>query len=239
MRNKDQLDEDASRRLHLNPLRILDSKNPQVQNVVKGAPLLINFLSEEAKDHLAALQELLDAAQVNYVLNPRLVRGLDYYNRTVFEWVSTELGTQGTVCAGGRYDSLVEQMGGKATPAAGFAIGLERLHSLVAESLATQTKQIDAYIVALGESALRYGLYLAGEIRTKFPNLAIQMNCGGGSIKTQMKRADRSGARLALIIGEQEVAQQQVSVKYMQTDGQQQAISKDVLMELLQNEKKE
>ena len=175
--------------------------------------------------------------QINYVINPRLVRGLDYYNRSVFEWVSTELGAQGTVCAGGRYDNLVEQLGGRVSFAAGFALGLERLHSLVAESLSAQTKQIDAFIIMLGEPAERYGLHLAGEIRTKFPNLAIQMNCGGGSIKTQMKRADRSGARLALIVGEQEVVQQQISVKYMQTDVQQQTVSEDALMELLQNEK--
>lgn len=235
--HEENLDDDARKRMHTNPLRVLDSKNPQVQEITAKAPVLLDYLGVEEKEHFQALQEGLDAMQISYHVNPHLVRGLDYYNRTVFEWVSTELGAQGTVCAGGRYDNLVAQMGGRATPAAGFAIGLERLHSLVEANLQAQAGNIDAYLIVLGAAASTYAMQLAEEIRTKLPNLAIQMNCGGGSIKAQMKRADRSGARLALIVGEDEVSQQQVAIKYLLGDQPQQKVSKDVLMNLLRDEK--
>ena len=235
--HQENLDDDARKRMHTNPLRVLDSKNPQVQEITAKAPVLLEYLGVEEKEHFQALQEGLDAMQISYHVNPHLVRGLDYYNRTVFEWVSTELGAQGTVCAGGRYDNLVAQMGGRATPAAGFALGLERLHSLVEANLFAQAGNIDAYLIVLGASASTYAMQLAEEIRSKLPNLAIQMNCGGGSIKAQMKRADRSGARLALIVGEDEISQQQVAIKYLLSDQPQQIVSKDVLMDLLRDEK--
>ena len=231
--NEAELDEDARKRVHTNPLRVLDSKNPQVQEITAQAPVLLDYLGKAEQEHFAELQSNLDKLQIPYQINPRLVRGLDYYNRTVFEWVSTELGAQGTVCAGGRYDHLVEQMGGRATPAAGFAVGLERLHSLVEQNLQNEVKQIDIYLVALGDNAGTYIMQLAEQIRTELPNLAIQMNCGGGSIKSQMKRADRCGARLALIAGDDEVAQQQVAIKYLLSDQPQQIVSKDVLVDLL------
>ncbi len=230
------LDEDARKRLHTNPLRVLDSKNPQVQDITAQAPVLLDYLGEQEQEHFAALQASLDTLHISYQINPRLVRGLDYYNRTVFEWVSTELGAQGTVCAGGRYDQLVEQMGGRATPAAGFAVGLERLHSLAEKNLLTEIKVIDIYLVALGDNAVAYTMELAEQIRTELPNLAIQMNCGGGSIKSQMKRADRCGARLALIAGDDEVAQQQITIKDLLGDQPQRTVSKDALVELLKVE---
>jgi histidyl-tRNA synthetase len=231
--HQDVLDEDASKRLHANPLRVLDSKNPDVQAIVADAPKLLDFLDQEAKDHFDSMRQLLDQMGVEYIVNPTLVRGLDYYNRTVFEWVSTELGAQGTICAGGRYDGLVEQMGGKDTRAAGFAVGLERLLSLVEQQMTDSVQQIDAYFVALGEEASRYGFQLLAKIRQQLPDCAIQMNCGGGSIKAQMKRADRSGARLALIVGEDEVNNQQISVKHLQEKQQQQVLSENELLQLL------
>lgn len=232
---QDQLDDDARKRLHTNPLRILDSKTPEVQTAVADAPKLLDYLDAEAKEHFLNLQELLNGMHIDYQINPHLVRGLDYYNRTVFEWVSTGLGAQGTVCAGGRYDQLVEQLGGRATAAAGFALGLERLHSLIQGQLQEQVTAIDAYLIMLGESTQQFGIELVQRIRSELPSIAVQMNCGGGSIKAQMKRADRSGASLALIIGEEEVAQRQVSVKFLQTEAAQQTVSEDALMELLQN----
>ena len=229
----DALDEDARNRMHANPLRVLDSKNPQVQAIVENAPLLIDFLDQEAKDHFESMQQSLDKLGVKYSVNPTLVRGLDYYNRTVFEWVTTELGAQGTICAGGRYDNLVEQMGGKATPAAGFAVGLERLLSLVEQQITEGVKSVDAYFVALGDEASHYGFQLLAKIRQELPDCAIQMNCGGGSIKAQMKRADRSGARLALIVGEDEVSNRQVAVKHLQTQEPQQILSENELLQFL------
>jgi histidyl-tRNA synthetase len=234
--HQDVLDEDARKRLHANPLRVLDSKNPGVQAIVADAPKLLDFIDMEAKGHFDSMLQLLDQMGVEYIVNPTLVRGLDYYNRTVFEWVTTELGAQGTICAGGRYDSLVEQMGGKATRAAGFAIGLERLLSLVESQLTDSVQEIDAYFVALGEEASRYGFQLLAKIREQLPDCAIQMNCGGGSIKAQMKRADRSGARLALIVGEDEVNNQQIAVKHLQEKQPQQVMSENELLQLLKSQ---
>ena len=214
----DKLDEDAQRRLHTNPLRILDSKNPEVQQLIKNAPLLFDYLDTEAKEHFERLLAMLVQVGIQVQHNPTLVRGLDYYNRTVFEWITTQLGAQGTICAGGRYDSLVGQMGGRDTPAAGFAIGIERLHSLVEQVLATQTPQLDGYVVVLGDVATEYAVAVCQQIRSSCPHLAIQMNCGGGSIKSQMKRADRAQARLAIIIGDDEVNKRQVTIKHLQAD---------------------
>ena len=234
-----ELDEDGRKRMHSNPLRVLDSKNPQVQEITAQAPMLLDYLGDAEQEHFAALQAGLDRLQIAYQINPRLVRGLDYYNRTVFEWVSTDLGAQGTVCAGGRYDQLVEQMGGKPTPAAGFAVGLERLHSLVEARLASKTGAVDVYLIALGDAAADYLLQLAERIRTELPKLAVQMNCGGGSIKAQMKRADRSGARLALIAGDEEVGQGQVALKYLLSDQPQRTVAEQAIIELLKDENKE
>ncbi|MDW3096405.1 MAG: histidine--tRNA ligase [Gammaproteobacteria bacterium] len=231
--HQNDLDDDARKRMHANPLRVLDSKNPEVQSIVSNAPKLIDYLDEEAKDHFDALRDLLRQMNIEFVVNPTLVRGLDYYNRTVFEWVSTELGAQGTICAGGRYDNLVQQLGGKATYAAGFAVGLERLLSLTEKQLNYALKSVDAYFVALGEDASSYGFQLLAKIREQLPDCAIQMNCGGGSIKAQMKRADRSGARLALIVGEDEVSKQQIAVKHLQTNEPQQVLSENELLQLL------
>ena len=236
--HQDQLDEDASNRLHSNPLRILDSKNPHMQALVANAPLLSDHLNTESSEHFHQLRERLDELQVSYRVNSHLVRGLDYYNRTVFEWVSTDLGAQGTICAGGRYDDLVAQLGGRATAAAGFAVGLERLSSIVTAQLDAANEPLDAYFVAVGEDEARHAMKIVEQIRDQLPGYAVQMNCGGGSIKSQMKRADRSGARLALIIGKDEYSKQQVSIKNLQADIGQKTIPENILMEQLERERR-
>lgn len=211
---RDQLDEDSQRRLATNPLRVLDSKDPATQAVLQGAPSLPDFLDDESRDHFQQLQALLTAAGVPFEINPRLVRGLDYYCKTVFEWVTTSLGAQGTVCAGGRYDGLVEQLGGKATPAVGFAMGMERLVLLLEVAGAVQhlSPAPDVYIVSEDASA---ALLLAEFLREQVPTLRVLCHCGGGKFKKQMKRADDVGARFALILGESEIASGQVSIKYL------------------------
>ena len=210
----EMLDEDSQRRLHSNPLRILDSKNAATQAILDDGPSLEDFLDDEAKADFARLCELLQAAGVKYVVNRRLVRGLDYYNKTVFEWVTQQLGAQGTVCAGGRYDGLVEQLGGKATPAIGCAMGLERLALLLMEQGdATVTPSVDVYVVAVGSEAQSIALTATENIREQQSQLCIVQHAGGGSFKSQMKKADKSGARVALIWGEDEVAAQTVTVK--------------------------
>jgi len=232
----DRLDEDARGRLQTNPLRILDSKNPEVQAVVKSAPLLMDYLDQEALEHFEQLKTQLTALSIPFHVNPTLVRGLDYYNRTVFEWVSNSLGAQGTVCAGGRYDGLVEQLGARATPAAGFAIGIERLFSLVEDQMADQAPKLSAYLVAVGEGSTAAAFALAERIRQQQPTFTVQMNCGGGSIKSQMKRADRSGAQVALILGESELESGLVTVKFLQQDQPQQQLSLDQLvMQITEN----
>ena len=208
------LDEDSQRRLHSNPLRILDSKSPQTQALLDGGPTLTDFLDEEANTDFARLCELLDAAGVAYVVNRRLVRGLDYYNKTVFEWVTDRLGAQGTVCAGGRYDGLVKQLGGKPTPAVGFAMGMERLVLLLAEQGAVaDAATVDVYVVAVGRDAELMALMSTERVREENPQLRIMQHAGGGSFKSQMKKADKSGARVALIWGEDEVAAHAVTIK--------------------------
>jgi histidyl-tRNA synthetase len=212
--HEDALDDDSRRRLDRNPLRILDSKNPAMQALVAGAPQLTGYLGEDSAAHFAALRSLLDAAGVSYTVNPRLVRGLDYYGRTVFEWITDQLGAQGAVCAGGRYDGLVAQLGGEPTPAIGFAIGLERLvdlHALAGHAAAGTVP--DVYLVAVGDAALRAGLRLAEDLRDASPPLRVEFHCGGGGFKAQMRRADRSGAAVAVIIGDDEVQAGTAGVK--------------------------
>jgi len=213
--HRDALDEDSQRRLESNPLRILDSKAAQTQALLDGAPSLAEYLDEAAAAHFARLRELLDAAGVTYRVNPRLVRGLDYYNYTVFEWVTDLLGAQGTVCAGGRYDTLVEQMGGKPTPGVGFAMGVERLVLLIeaAATVPEQSSEADIYLVSFGDDAQREAVVAGENLRDAFPGLRIVQHNGGGSFKSQMKKADRSGARIALIWGEDEIAAGSVTLK--------------------------
>ncbi len=224
----DQLDEDSQRRLESNPLRVLDSKNPQTQALLADAPRLADFLNEDAQAHFSGLRALLDAAGVPYVINPRLVRGLDYYGLTVFEWTTDKLGAQGTVCAGGRYDGLVEQLGGKPAPAVGFAMGIERLLLLIQtlERVPPElARQVDVYLVTLGDAAAVAGFRLAEQLRDALPGLRLVVHCGGGSFKSQFKKADKSGALFALILGEDEAAAQQIGIKPLRTEGQQENIA--------------
>ncbi|GAA5445522.1 histidine--tRNA ligase [Microbulbifer sp. NBRC 101763] len=234
--HREQLDEDSQRRLERNPLRILDSKNTQTQELLADAPCLLDFLDEESTAHFTQLRALLDAAGVKYEINSKLVRGLDYYGKTVFEWVTDSLGAQGTVCAGGRYDGLVEQMGGKATPAVGFGLGAERL-VLMLETLEvlpdSLAQQVDAYLVAVGD-VQSAALAAAEQLRDELPWLRLQAHCGGGSFKSQMKKADKSGADYALIIGEDEAANGQITVKYLRSEQQQQTLQLNELAALLQ-----
>jgi histidyl-tRNA synthetase len=211
---KDRLDEDSLRRLVQNPLRILDSKNPDMQELVAGAPVMLDYLDADSAQHFDELKALLEAAQVSYTVNPRLVRGLDYYNRTVFEWLTDALGSQGAVCSGGRYDGLVEQLGGRTVAAIGCAIGVERLVGLFEIcGNSAALREPDVYIVTVGAAALRRGLELAETLRDALPALKFEMNLGDGSFKTQLKRADKSGAACALILGETEVRENCASLK--------------------------
>ncbi|MBY7869393.1 histidine--tRNA ligase [Vibrio fluvialis] len=221
----DVLDEDCKRRMHTNPLRVLDTKNPDIQAILGDAPRLSEYLGEESKAHFAGLCELLDAAGIEYTVNERLVRGLDYYNRTVFEWMTESLGSQGTVCGGGRYDGLVEQLGGKATPAVGFAMGLERL-VLMMETLGNTDvrRNVDVYMVTAGEGTLTAGMKLVEELREQVPGLRVMTHFGGGNFKKQFKRADKVGAAVALVLGENEVAGKTVVLKDL-AGGEQETIS--------------
>jgi histidyl-tRNA synthetase len=226
----DALDDDSRRRLDSNPLRILDSKNPDMQSLLTAAPSLPDYLDDESREHFTALRGLLDAAGIRYELNPRLVRGLDYYSKTVFEWVTDQLGAQGTICAGGRYDGLVEYLGGKPVPAVGFALGLERLLGLLAAGgVDLPGNDPHVYLVMDGEQATERGMVFAEELRAALPGLRLQVNCGAGSFKSQFKRADRSGAIFALVIGDSEAAQQQVIVKPLRSDaGQELLLQQDI-----------
>lgn len=232
----DQLDEDSQRRLSTNPLRILDSKNAQTQALLADAPTLADYLDEESRTHFEGLKARLDAVGIAYEINPKLVRGLDYYGRTVFEWVTDKLGAQGTVCAGGRYDGLVGQFGGKPTPGVGFATGVERL-VLLLETLelvpASLCREPHAYICAFGEAAELSALALAERLRDALPGLRLLVNAGGGSFKSQFKKADKSGARFALILGENELASRMVGFKPLRDDSEQQNIAWDALPERL------
>ncbi len=231
---KNQLDEDSIRRLEQNPLRILDSKNPDMRAIVDAAPVMLDYLDEESAVHFAGLKGLLDAAGVQYTVNPRLVRGLDYYSRTVFEWVTDALGAQGAVCSGGRYDGLVEKLGGRATPAIGWAMGIERLVALYeASGGEAPSSNVDVYIAALGDGTLERAFSLAEDLRDNIAGVRIEMNLGGGSFKSQMKRADKSGAEIALILGEQELADGCVGFKAMRSTEEQISVAFDQLAETL------
>ncbi|MEZ8010569.1 MULTISPECIES: histidine--tRNA ligase [Vibrio] len=210
----DVLDEDCKRRMHTNPLRVLDTKNPDVQAILGDAPRLSEYLGEESKQHFAGLCELLDAVGIEYQVNERLVRGLDYYNRTVFEWITDSLGAQGTVCGGGRYDGLVEQLGGKATNAVGFAMGLERLVLMMETLELTEVRRsVDVYMVAAGEGTMIAGMQLANQLRDNVEGVRVMNHFGGGNFKKQFKRADKVGAVVALVLGENEVADNTVVLK--------------------------
>jgi histidyl-tRNA synthetase len=220
-----KLDEDSQRRLHSNPLRILDSKNPDMQELIEAAPKLNDHLDATSRTHFADLCAMLSDLGIKYVINPRLVRGLDYYNRTVFEWTTDQLGAQGTVCAGGRYDGLVAQLGGRDTSAVGFALGLERLIALLDDEHINQSaKQPHAYLIMVGAAAERIGFRLSEQLRNTITGLRLVMNTGGGSLKSQLKRADRSGAYLALILGDDELQAQTISIKPLRNEQNQETI---------------
>ncbi|MDB4077450.1 histidine--tRNA ligase [Porticoccaceae bacterium] len=234
---KDSLDEDSQRRLLSNPMRILDSKNQDTQALLNDAPKLADFIDQESRDHFQQLCAVLDAAKISYEINPRLVRGLDYYSKTVFEWVTTSLGAQGTVCAGGRYDGLVEQLGGKPCPGVGFAMGVERLVLLLDELAVVPDsigQNVDLYIVAVGNIELE-ALVLADDLRSQCPTIRIESHCGGGSFKSQIKRADKSGAAVALILGEDEVGSATAGVKFLREEKPQQTVAQIDLANLLTN----
>ncbi len=232
---KEQLDEDSQRRLTTNPLRILDSKNPEVQALVKDAPKLSEHLDEESQEHFNTLCKILEANGIEYQVNTNLVRGLDYYNRTVFEWITDKLGAQGTICAGGRYDGLTEQLGGHATTASGFAMGIERIVALLEESEPIKPRLADVYMVALGETAEINAIQLAEKLRDELPSLRVRNNFGGGNFKKQFKRADKSGADIALVIGEEEVQEQTVGVKFLREQKEQLQLAQSDVAEQLKS----
>ncbi len=233
--HQDQLDEDSRRRMYSNPLRVLDSKDERVQALLADAPRLMEYLGEESRAHFEGLKSLLEAAGIAYEVNERLVRGLDYYNLTVFEWVTTSLGAQGTVCGGGRYDGLVEQLGGQATPAVGFAMGMERL-VLLLETLELNKDvrpAVDVYLAMVGEGTEVAGFMLAERLRDALPSLRLMNHCGGGNFKKQLKRADKSGASIALILGESEVQNGEVTIKYLRGQAEQVTVKVDEAIALL------
>ncbi len=231
---KSRLDQDSIRRLEQNPLRILDSKNPDMQGIIEAAPVMLDHLDTESAGHFDELKALLDAAGVAYRVNPRLVRGLDYYNRTVFEWVTDALGSQGAVCSGGRYDGLVEKLGGRPTPAIGWAMGMERLVALFEVCGGrTPAAGTDVYVAALGEGTLERAFALAETLRDAIDGIRVEVNLGGGSFKSQMKRADRSGAAFALVIGESELAGNRVGLKPLRSAEEQSDVAVDDLVRVL------
>ena len=227
---KSKLDDDSIRRLEQNPLRILDSKNPDMQAIVAAAPVMLDFLDEESSVHFQSLKGILDAAGVAYSVNPRLVRGLDYYSRTVFEWATDALGSQGAVCSGGRYDGLVEKLGGKPTPAVGWAMGIERFVALY-EACGGEAPADDAdvYVVAVGDSTLELAFAIAEQLRDEVAGIKVELNLGGGSFKSQLKRADKSNAAFALILGEQEIAEKRAGLKPLRSTEDQSSVAFDDL----------
>jgi len=232
--HKQQLDGDSLRRLETNPLRILDSKNPDMQQLIEAAPRLMDYLDEESLEHFEQIKTALTEAGIDYSINTRLVRGLDYYCKTVFEWVTDRLGAQGTVCAGGRYDGLVAQLGGRDTPAAGFAMGIERLLSLLEDQGFMHEDAIDVFLALQGERAQQQGLLFAEQLRDQWPQLKLLVNCGGGGFKSQMKKADKSGAQVALIMGDDEISNATVSIKPLRDESDQQTVTQDQVISVLQ-----
>jgi len=233
--NKSQLDEDSIRRLRTNPLRILDSKNSEMEALIESAPKMIDHLDNESAEHFSAFKNYLDCLEITYTINPRLVRGLDYYNRTVFEWISNDLGAQGTICGGGRYDGLVEKMGGNPTPAIGFAIGIERLILLIKDQPnKLQENKSHLYFVALGKRAQMISMKLSRDIHTALPDIIITNDMSMGSLKSQMKKADKSNADFALILGEEELSNNQLSIKPLKGQGDQQLIKLEGIIQNLQ-----
>ncbi|MAV30468.1 MAG: histidine--tRNA ligase [Cycloclasticus sp.] len=230
----EQLDEDSTRRLTSNPLRILDSKNLALQGLIEGAPRMMDSLGEDSTRHFSTLQGYLKEAGIHFVHNPRLVRGLDYYSHTVFEWTTKSLGAQGTVCAGGRYDGLIDQLGGKQTPAVGLAMGVERLVLLLEQLEQTAITPL-AYIVYQGEQASKQALKLAERLRNELPEQSIILHCGGGSLKSQFKKADKAGASIALILGEQEIENEAVSIKFLRERSEQTLVPQSELEKFLRN----
>ncbi|PLK58129.1 histidine--tRNA ligase [Candidatus Palibaumannia cicadellinicola] len=228
------LDDNNRRRMHTNPMRVLDTKNANIQVLLNDAPVLADYLDDDAHEHFVGLCKLLDEAKIDYTINPRLVRGLDYYNYTVLEWVTNRLGSQGTICAGGRYDRLVEQLGGRATPAIGMAIGLDRLVLLMqaVNTNSSVTLRVDAYLVAVGKNIQGAAMLLAEKIRDALPSLRLMTNCGGGSFKKQFSRADKCGASFALVLGESEAAAQQVVIKDLTTGNQETLAQNDIITRL-------
>ena len=234
--HKSVLDEDSQRRLDTNPLRILDTKNPEMQDLVESAPKLSEYMDEESRIHFEGLCQLLDQLDISYRVNHRLVRGLDYYSKTVFEWVTDALGAQGTVCGGGRYDGLIPQLGGPETPALGFGLGVERLMLLVEEINPgfLQQQAVDIFVIA-SDQEVTQALQLAEKIRIAEPRLSVVVNCGGGSFKSQFKTADRSGAELALILGEDEVRESRVTLKYLREKKDQESLTLDEALNRLRS----
>lgn len=234
--NRQQLDADSLKRLDKNPLRILDSKNPDMQDLIRNAPGMEAYLDNESTEHFSGLQELLTAANIRFEVNPTLVRGLDYYSKTVFEWITDRLGAQGTVCAGGRYDGLVEHFGGKPTPATGFALGLDRLVELMdGRGGQTEHKNPDVYLINAGDRSVATGFRLAEQIRDQLP-VRVLVHCGGGSFKSQFKKADKSGARVALILGETEINNKSIGIKPLREDAAQTDVDWDELIPALRRE---
>ncbi|MBR9813379.1 histidine--tRNA ligase [bacterium] len=230
---EDALDDDSRRRLGSNPMRVLDSKNPALADIINGAPQLPDYLDDASKQHFDGVRERLDALGIAYTLNPRLVRGLDYYSRTVFEWVTDRLGAQNAVCSGGRYDGLVEQLGGQATPAVGFGLGIERMVALVEQAEASDGFAPQVYLAALGEAAEAQAPLLAEQLRDHGRGLRVQLNAGGGSFKAQLKRADRCGAAFAVILGDNEVQTGQATVKPLRSDAAQETVAQSQLSDFI------
>ena len=233
--NKDQLDEDSLRRLKTNPLRILDSKNKELESLISGAPKMIDYLDDDSNDHFNALKNYLESLDISYKVNPKLVRGLDYYNQTVFEWISNDLGAQGTICGGGRYDGLVEKMGGNATPAIGFAMGLERI-ALLIEDKSDQiiNKRPHLYFASIGDNANIESMKLSKKIIEALPHITITNDMSIGTLKNQMKKANKSEADFAMILGEQELSEGHISIKPLKGQGVQQSIKLEGIIHHLQ-----
>jgi histidyl-tRNA synthetase len=235
---RENLDDDLVRKLHENPLRILDSKSPEIQSLLKGAPKITDYLDEESENHFRKLINILEMLGISYAVNPNLVRGLDYYNKTVFEWKTSSLGSQDTVCAGGRYDNLIEELGGKACPAIGFSIGMERLILLLqdsGDSKLVEDQSVDCFFVCFGDESILKAMVLAEQIRDRIPNLNLKVNLGSESAGSQFKKADKSGARFALVLGDTELEDKVISCKDLREKSEQETMDIESLIDKLEN----